>query len=49
MNYVWQSRVEIEDYIVTYFDCIAAFKAPYHWTSVKGGAHKCFVDSLDIH
>ena len=48
-NYMWQSHVEIESYSVAYFDCIAAFEAPYHWTSVKGGAHMCFVDSLDIH
>ena len=32
-----------------YFDCIAAFKAPYCWTSIKGGAHTRFVDSLDIY
>ena len=47
--YVWQSRVEIKGYSVTYFNRIAAFKAPYCWTSVKGGAHLHFVDSLDIH
>ena len=27
--YMWQSRVEIEGYSVTYFDCIAAFKVLY--------------------
>ena len=27
--HMWQSRVEIEGYSVTYFDRIAAFKAPY--------------------
>ena len=27
--YMWQSRVEIEGYFVVYFDCIAAFEAPY--------------------
>ena len=47
--YMWQSRVEIEGYSVVYFVCIAAFKAPYHWTSIKGGAHTRFVDSLAIH
>ena len=46
---MWQSRVEIKGYSVVYFDRIAAFEAPYRWTSVQGGAHKCFVDSLDIH
>ena len=44
-----QPRVEIKDYSITYFNCIAAFKAPYHWTSVKGGAHTHFIDSLAIH
>ena len=43
--HMWQSRVEVEDYSVMYFDCIAAFKAPYCWTSVKGRAHTCFVDA----
>ena len=47
--HMWQSRVEIEGYSVAYFDRIAAFKAPYRWTSIKGGAHMRFVDSLDIH
>ena len=28
-SHMWQSRVEIEDYSVAYFDRIAAFKAPY--------------------
>ena len=27
---LWQSRVEIEGYSVTYFDRITAFEAPYH-------------------
>ena len=44
-----QSRVEIEGYSVAYFDRIAAFEVPYHCTSIKGGAHMRFVDSLDIH
>ena len=44
-----QSRVEIKGYSVAYFDRIAAFEAPYRWTSVKGGAHMRFIDSLDIH
>ena len=29
---MWQSHVEIKDYSVAYFDRVAAFKAPYHWT-----------------
>ena len=45
----WQFRVEIEGYSVAYFDRIAAFGAPYHYTSVKGGAHMHFMDLLDIH
>ena len=46
--YMWQPCVEI-DYSVAYFDRIAAFKALYRWTSIKGEAHMCFVDLLDIH
>ena len=46
---VWQSHVEIEDHSIVYFDCIAVFKVLYHRTSVEGGAHKHFIDSLDIH
>ena len=46
--HMWKSRVEIEDYSVAYFHRIAAFKVPYRWTSVKRGAHKRFVDLLDI-
>ena len=42
---MWQSRVEIEGYSVAYFDHIAVFEAPYHWTSAKGGAHTRFVDA----
>ena len=37
---MWQFCVEIEGYSVVYFDCIAAFEAPFRWTSIKGGAHK---------
>ena len=44
-----QSRVEIEGYSVAYFDRIAAFEAPYRWTSVKGGTHMRFIDLLVIH
>ena len=29
---------------IAYFDCIAVFGAPYHWTSGKSGAHMGFVD-----
>ena len=47
--YMWQFHIEIDGYSITYFDHITAFKAPYCWTSIKGGAHMHFVDSLDIH
>ena len=43
--HMWQSHVEIEGCFVAYFDCITVFKVPYRWTSVKGGAHTCFVDA----
>ena len=42
---MWQSHVEIEGYSVAYFDLIVVFEALYCWTSVKGGAHMCFVDA----
>ena len=42
--YMWQSHVKIEGYSVVNFDRIAVFEAPYRLTSVKGGAHTCFVD-----
>ena len=42
---MWQSHVEIEGYSVAYFTCIAVFEAPNHCTSIKGGAHTCFVDA----
>ena len=48
-KYMWQSRLEIEDYFVKYFNRITAFEAPYRCTSVKSGAHMCLVDSLDIY
>ena len=28
--HMWHFRVEIEGYSVAYFDCITAFKVPYH-------------------
>ena len=37
--HMWQSCVETEDYSIAYFDRIAAFKALYHWTSVKGSSY----------
>ena len=43
--YMWHSRVETKGYSVTYFDRIAAFKAPYWWTSAKGRAHTCLIDA----
>ena len=48
-GHLWQSRVEIKGYSVAYFDRIAAFKATYRWTSIKGGAHTHFIDLLAIH
>ena len=49
LPYMQQSRVEIKDYSVMNFDHFAVFKATYRWTSVEGGAHTRFADSLDIH
>ena len=28
--HMWQSRIQIEDYTIVYFDRIAAFKVMYH-------------------
>ena len=39
----------MKDDSVVYLDRIVAFKALYRWTSIKGGAHTHFVDSLAIH
>ena len=47
--HMWQSRVEIEDYSVMYFNRIAEFKVLYRGTSVRGRTHTRYVDSLDIH
>ena len=41
----WQSHVEIEDYSIAYFDRITVFEALHCRTSVKGGAHTCFIDT----
>ena len=46
--HMWQSRVEIKYYSIAYFDCVTAFKAPYLWTSVKGGAQTCCVNAASI-
>jgi len=47
---MWQFHTEIEDYSVTYFDCITAFEVPSDCkTSIRGRAHTRFVDTLDIH
>ena len=51
---MWQSHVGIEIHSVAYFDRIAshriaAFKAPYRGTSVKGGVQRHFVDSSCIY
>ena len=40
--HLWQLRVEIK------IDCIAVFRVPHCWSSVKGGAHACFVTAPDI-
>ena len=42
--HMWQSQVEIEHYFFVYFDRITMSKALEHRTSVKGGAHTCYVD-----
>ena len=39
------ASVEIKGYFVAYFDRIAVFEVLYLWTSIKGGAHMCFVDA----
>ena len=36
-------------YSVGYFERIAMYKVLYHWTSAKGGAHTCIVDTADIY
>ena len=46
---MWQSHVDIEGYSIMYFDRIAAFETAYRWTSIMGGAHIDFIDSLDTH
>ena len=43
ITHMWPSCVEIEGYSVAYLNYIAAFKVPYCWTSVKGGAHMRFI------
>ena len=40
-----QSRVEITDCAVVYFDHIAVFEVLHRSASIKGGAHICFVDA----
>ena len=47
-TYMWQSWVEIEHYSVAYFAHIAVFKALLRETSIKGGAHTCWVNSSTI-
>ena len=42
-NDMWQSRVEIEDHSVAYFNRNAVFEVPYRWTSIKGGAYMHFI------
>ena len=38
---MWQSRVEIEQYSIVYFNCVSVFEVLYRRTSIKGGAHTC--------
>ena len=45
VQYMWQSRVEIEHHSVAYFDRITVFKVLKHRTSGKGEAHMCWVNS----
>ena len=45
---LWQSQVEIEHYFVAYFARIAAFEVLLRGTSVKGGAHMCWVNSSTL-
>ena len=45
---MWQPCVEIKDYSIAYFDCIAVFKVPYCGTFIKGEPHTRFVDLFDI-
>ena len=47
-THMWQSRVEIEHYSVTYFDRITTFEVLYRSTSVKGGAHTHYADLSGI-
>ena len=44
VQYMWQSRVEIEHHSVAYFDRITAFEALKHRTSSKGGAQTRWVN-----
>ena len=43
--YMWQSQVEIEHYSIVYFAPITVFEELQCRTSVKGGAHTCYVDA----
>ena len=47
-SYMWQSRVEIKDYFVTYYH-IALFEESYCWTSVEGRAHYTLSRYLHIY
>ena len=46
--YMWQSQVENKHYSVAYFNRTRAFKALYLRTSVKGGAHTCYIEASQI-
>ena len=42
--HMWQSCVEIEDYSITYFDCITVFE--YHTAELLGGVHPMVICTL---
>ena len=45
--HVGQSHVEIKGYFVVYFDRIAVFEVPYHWTPSNGKAKHHFFGLMD--
>ena len=44
-KHLWQSQVEIKDYSAVYFNHVAAFKALWRRTFVKGGADMHCMDA----
>ena len=43
------SKIRLDGYSVAYFNCITTPEAPYHRTSIKGAAHMCLINIVDIH